>query len=359
MIVSLTAVLTAMLGPAALWDYGRRIESSALAAAITGAVLWTNALGYHDASIAPRARLQELANIDKRFNGQGPTFFNLSDEYATYFLRDLAPAEPALGPPVARSAAVTPPGREPWDPDDLAFSFLEAYKLLIIGNPALASRPPANYQLAYQGRFYDVWKRSSTPTVLTHIPLGGPLYPAATPKCNVVRSAAAQARRQHARLAYVLRPPIPALVPTQAAHPPNWGEVGGDPFSLIPRDQPGVMAQQVTVPTAGRYQMLAAGDISQKLDFDVDGHLVGSLSYDLGAPGQITSVGSVTVSAGKHEVAVVRPPNNLTPGDGGTTRTIGPVLLLRGSAVPPVTEVGPSASPSLCGKPLDWLEIVR
>jgi hypothetical protein len=359
MIVSLTAVCVAMLGPAALWDYGRRIEASALAAAIAGAVLWTNVLGYHDASVAPRARMQELASIDSRFNGDGPTFFNLSDEYSTYFLRDLAPSEPALGPPAARNPAVAPPGREPWDPDDLAFSSLEAYKLLVIGNSALASRPPANYQLAAHGRFYDVWKRSSAPTVLAHIPLGGPLYPASTPKCKVVLAAAARASSEHAQLAYVLRPPIPALVPTQAAHPPNWGEIGGDPFSLIPRDQPGVMAQEVTVPADGRYQMLAAGDISQKLYFEVDGHRVGALSYDLGPPGQITSVGWVTLRAGRHEVAVVRPGNNLTPGDGGTTRSIGPVLLLRGSAVPPVSEVPPSAGRSLCGKALDWIEIVR
>ncbi|MHB1836911.1 MAG: hypothetical protein ACYCXW_18335, partial [Solirubrobacteraceae bacterium] len=359
MIASLTAVASAMLGAAALLDYGHRIEAWALATVIAGGVLWSTALGYHDASVAPRARLQELASIDQRFKGQGPAFYNLSDEYADYFLRNLAPTDVALGAPAARTPAATPPGRQPWDPDALSLSTIESYRLLVIGNPALASRPPANFRLAYQGRYYDVWQRTSTPTVLEHVPLGGPLYPGARPSCALVRRTAARARAEHARLAYVVRPPVPALIPTQAAHPPNWGEIGGDPFSLITRQQAGVLVQRVSVPVSGNYEMLAAGAISQKLTFIVDGHRVGALSYDLGPPGQITPVGSIHLTAGRHWVAVVRPGVNLLPGDGGTERTIGPVLLLHGPAVPPVFETAPSNYRSLCGRYLDWLEVVR
>ena len=156
-----------------------------------------------------------------------------------------------------------------------------------------------------------------------------------------------------------MRKPPTAMIPTQAIHPPDWGEVGGDPYSLIPRQQPGVLFAPVNVPVTGTYRVLAAGDISRKLTFLVDGHTVGSLAYDLGPPGQITPVGSVHLTAGRHEVAVVRPPGNLTPGDSGTTRTIGPVLLLDGPAVPPVSEVSPARYRSLCGRYLDWIEIVR
>ncbi|MGH2871736.1 MAG: hypothetical protein ACRDL5_04670, partial [Solirubrobacteraceae bacterium] len=156
MIGSLTAVASAMLGPAALLDSGHRVEAWALAAVLCGGVLWTTALGYHDASVAPRARLQELATIDHRFKGDGPAFYDLSDEYAAYFLRDLAPTDVALGQPAARSAAATPAPRQPWDPDDLSLPVIESFRLIVIGNAALASRPPANYHLAYQGRYYDV-----------------------------------------------------------------------------------------------------------------------------------------------------------------------------------------------------------
>ncbi|MGH2915995.1 MAG: hypothetical protein ACRDMX_13505, partial [Solirubrobacteraceae bacterium] len=233
------------------------------------------------------------------------------------------------------------------------------FRLLVIGNAALASRPPANYRLAYQGRYYDVWRREASPDVLEHIPLGGPLYPGSVPRCSAVRRAARRARAEGGRLAYVVRPPIPALLPAQATHPPNWGELAGDPYALITRQQPGVVAAPVSVPVTGRYEVLAGGDISRPLHFQIDGVDVGTLSYDLGPPGQITRVGEVTLSAGRHEVAVVRPGDDLAPGDAGTNRTIGPVLLLRGPAVPPVSQVAPSDWRSLCGRPLDWIEIVR
>ncbi len=359
MIFSLTSILVAMLGPASLHDSGRRVEAWALAGVIAAGVLWTNALGYHDASVAPRDRLQELSTIDARFAGQGPAFYNLSDEYATYFLRDLAPSDPAIGPPAARTPAVTPQGRNPWDPDDLSLATIESFRLLVIGDQPLASRPPANFRLVYQGRYYDVWQRDSTPQVLAHLPLGGPLLPASVPRCTEVRSFAAQATRDHARLAYDLRPPPPVLIPTAASHPPDWGEVGGDPYSLIPRDQPGSLVGRVEVPVAGRYDVEVAGDISQKLTFRVDGRTIGAVSYELGPPGQIGPVGQVTLTAGPHTVEVIRPGNDLTPGDGGTSRTLGPIVFLRGDVTGTVGQIAPAQARRLCGKPLDWIEIVR
>jgi hypothetical protein len=359
MIFSLTAVTTALLGSAALADAGRRVEAWGLAAVIAAGVLWTMALGYHDASVAPRARLAELSAIGQRFSGQGPAFYNLSDEYAAYFIRTLAPVDPALSVPAPRPGATAPLGRQPWDPDILPLAYLESFRLVVIGNSALASRPPANYRLAYQGRYYDVWQRVGAPTVVDHVAFGGALYPAAVPRCSVVRATAARAARLHDRLAYVVRPPVPALVPTQAVRPPDWGLDAADPFSLIPRDQPGVMAARVRVPSPGRYRLLVSGAIGQQLDVRVDGRPVGSIADELGPPGQITPVATVPLTAGPHLISVVRPGNDLTPGDGGTSRTIGPVLLLGGPAVPPVSEIAPDAARSLCGKPLDWLEIVR
>jgi hypothetical protein len=359
MIFSLAAVVTAMLGPLALHDLGRRVAAWALAAVIAAGVLWTNALGYHDASVAPRARLQELSSIDARFSGQGPAFYNLSDEYATYFLRDLAPTDPALGSVPARSPAVSPPGRQPWDPDALDFRFLQTFPMLVIGNAALASRPPSDYHLVYQGRFYDVWKRVESPRILAHIPLGNVRYPAAVPRCRVVRAVAAQARRAGAQIAYVARRQVAMLVPTSAVRPQDWGGVGGDPLSIIPRGEPGVLTGNISVPTTGRYLVAVDGSLSQKMDFVVDGRYVGSVSYELGPPGQITRVGSVTLNAGTHRVAVVRPGNNLTPGDGGIGRMLGPVVFLHGDTIGSVSTIAPSQAQRLCGHSLDWIEIVR
>ena len=42
------------------------------ALAVAGAVLYANALTYHDISLAPAARYQQLATIGKRFAGTAP-----------------------------------------------------------------------------------------------------------------------------------------------------------------------------------------------------------------------------------------------------------------------------------------------
>ncbi len=357
MVFSLTAVATAMLGPAAFYDSGRRIEAWGIAAAIAAGVLWTNALGYHDASVAPRARLQELASIGQRFSGEGPSFYNLADEFAAYFLRQTAPTDTSLSPAAPRPGIAAPPGRAPWDLDDLPLTTVESFRLLVLGNAALTSRPPANYRLAYQGRYYDVWERTRSPTVLSHLPLGGTLYPASIPRCSLVRSTAAQAAREHARLAYVVRPPSPAMVPTKAARPATW--VAVDPFTVTLDGGAGMASAHVQTPQAGEYQVSVEGDISQRLRVLVDGRQVGTVAYQLGPPGQITPVGTISLAAGVHTVAVARPGANLSPGDGGLGRSLGPVLLVRGPTVPAVSEIAPAQARSLCGQSLDWIEIVR
>ena len=60
-----------MLGGVALIDVGRRIEGGVVAGVIVAGVLWTNFLAYHDSSVVPRARFQELAAIGPRL-GQRP-----------------------------------------------------------------------------------------------------------------------------------------------------------------------------------------------------------------------------------------------------------------------------------------------
>jgi hypothetical protein len=360
MIFSLTAALMAMLGGAALYEGGRRIEGWALAAVIGGGVLWTNALAYHDASVAPRARFAELASIGSRFAGRGPAFYNLSDEFAIHFLRNEAPADPAITLPVLRPGLGTPTlsGRMPWDPDDLAFGYLQSFRLLVFARSPTVSRPPADYRLAYQGQYYDVWQRTSTPQVLEHIPLGSGLYPVSVPPCQLVMATAARAASFNARLAYVARPRPPTLIPTQATHPPDWAPAGDAPVLIIGQHS-GTVAGSVRVAAPGRYEVWLEGSFSQSLDVSVDGRRVGSVANDLGPPGQYVRVGEVTLGSGNARVVVAHRSNDLAPGDAGTGRLVGPVMLVREGQPTTVAEIEPQRARSLCGRLLDWIEIVR
>ena len=361
MIFSLTAVLAAMLGAAALNDGPRRFEGWALAAVIAGGVLWTNVLAFENVSVAPRDRFDELAEIGARFNGQGPALYNLSDEFALHFLRTEAPSDPADGPLQPRPGL--PPrtaaqARLAWDPNDLDFGYLQSFRLLVLGRSPVSSRPPADFKLVFQGHYYTVWKRVSSPTVIAHVPVSSGLD-ANTARCATVRAVAAQAARQRALIAFVQRDTTPTLLPTQAVRPPDWGLVAGDADDLIPRQQTGVLTGLLKVTQPGQYQVWLGGSFSQHFAVWVGKQLVGSTPLDLGPPGQYVRIGQVRLTPGTRPVLIVRPANSSAPGESASTQLLGPLVLTRIDAPPPVEDISPDKAASLCGRALEWLEIVR
>jgi hypothetical protein len=195
--------------------------------------------------------------------------------------------------------------------------------------------------------------------VLDHVPLGDGLYPDAVPSCRLVRQTATLATHDHARLAYVVRDPVPAFVPTKAEYPPNWGVVTGDPYELIPRAQPGAVAGTLNVPASGTYQLWLEASVSQRFSVLIDGRPAGSVAWQLGPQGQFLQVGRVTLAAGQHRVQIVRPEVNGSPGQDTTGMYLGPLMLVHGDDPGPVSQIDPSRARSLCGRSLDWLEVVR
>jgi hypothetical protein len=364
-IASPAIVLTALLGAVALRSAGRRIEASLLAAVITGGVLWTNALAYHNANLAPRDRFAELSRIDNRFAGQGPSFYNQSDEFAVHFLRKTQPWNPPLVTPVRRPDL--PPRnsgsdslRFPYDTDELDPSYLQRFPLLVLGRSPLASRPPADYRLVYRGRYYEVWRRAAAePRVIAHLPLGSSTSAAAVPSCATLRRLAARAVRDKARLAYVERVELPMFVPTAGRRPADWGLVEGEPLSVIPRFTSGSVAGPIEVPVPADYMVWIQGTFDRGLPVYVNGRRLGTAGpWQLGPPGQFISVGRLRLGPGRADIRIYRPGDNLSPGDGGTNRYLGPLVLQPPSDVRGVRYLEPRRVSQLCGKRLDWVEIV-
>jgi hypothetical protein len=56
---------------------------------------------------------------------------------------------------------------------------------------------------------------------------------------------------------------------------------------------------------------------------------------------------------------VVRPPNDRAAGYDATFMSLGPLMLVQQADPPPVSEIAPAQAASLCGRWLDWIEIVR
>ena len=361
MIASMAVILAAVLGAASLHSAGRRIEAWLLVAVIGFGVLWSNALQYGSSAVTPRGRMSELAAIGHRYSGQGRSLYNQSDEFAIHFIRELEPDDPATGPVVPAPGVVRtgPQARLPWDPDDVAMSYLQSFHLLVLGRSPRISRPPSNFTRIYQGRYYDVWRQTRAPTVIEHIPLGNGLQPVAVPSCKLVEKTAAQARRDHARLAYVLRSPVPAVVPTQVQHPPDWGAVQDDPFELIPRGQMGSVIGSLDVPRSGVYQVWLDAAVSRRYDVWVGGQHIGDVQNQLGPQGQFVQVGQVSLAPGLQPVKIVPATGSLRPGQDAGYQFVGPLMLVQSPISPPVSEIDPSRARSLCGRSLDWLEIVR
>jgi hypothetical protein len=369
MIFSTTVALTSMLGAAAVHRAGYRLIAWTLAAALAAGVMWTNALGYHDSSVGPQGRFRELAAIGARFRGQGPAFYDLWDKYPVYFLRNESVAIPytfAGAAPLRPGALPRQPGQldAPWDPNDLAQSYLQRFRLLILSRSPLLSRPPADYRLVYRGRYNDVWQREPTPHVLTHVPFSnGSSDPVSLPRCPSILAIGALARREQARLAYVSRLSPPMLVPTQAVHPRDWSPhtANGEraPAFLFMGQASGTLTGMVHVSAPGRYRVWLQGSLSRRVIVSVDGRLVGSVAYQLGSGGQFTEVGSVRLAAGDQPVQIRRPPSNLGPGNVASGELLGPLVLVPLGSTSPVRELSAGRARMLCGQRLEWLEVVR
>jgi len=74
--------------------------------------------------------------------------------------------------------------------------------------------------------------------------------------------------------------------------------------------------------------------------------------------GTVIDVGAVQVAAGKHSISLLRHGGDLRPGDAGSTVIDGVILQAGGGAeAESVQSVAAGAWRSLCGQPLDWIEL--
>ncbi len=331
------ALAVALAGCAALFGRGRAVEAGVVVLAITGGVIWSNALQYHDVWLAPRGQLHELETIGRDFVGQGPALMTNYEPYgARHFLRRL---DPEGASELRRRFVYLTNGKlldkgGSADIDRIRLDGLLVYRTLVLRRGPAASRPPSVYRLVRSGRYYEVWQRPQPPkqTILEHLPLGNASQAAAVPPCAAVLRLGALG----GTLTTATRPEAISL-----GEPPARGEVG----------------LTVSVPTAGDYTAWVGGDWFGLASISVDGRRVGSMREELDWPGLYTDLGTIPLSAGEHLVRISYETGGWHPGSGGTPYSFGPVALSRVDAREPVETA--SDPQSLCGRRLDWVEAVR
>jgi hypothetical protein len=385
-------LLAGMTGAAVLFSRDNRFALAAGIIAlggITGGVIWSNYLQYHNVSLAPRARLSELQAIAPLAAREPPTFINEYEIYADRaFLHAAEPIEPAEyrpeNLPTIDNALLTDSA---WaDIDAFSLATLSPYRSLVVRVGPTSSRPPSIYGRApvWSGRYYQLWQQPPHPTlqVLDHIPLGDvtsdpycgnaespapdepecPIQPAAVPVCTQVRSLATTAARDHGDVLAFERTNPYVVRATQTVYSPSQWYISGS--TLSPAAAGASATATITLAHAVRdYRVWLGGSFQRGFDVSVDGHPIGSVSDALDPPGAYEQVGPpLDLPAGKHTITVTFPGEGLGPGSADTEAYYTELFAI--ALAPPsgqgsyVQATPARAAATLCGKTLDWLEIV-
>jgi hypothetical protein len=362
------SLLLAFAGVGALMRVSRRTIVGAIPAlAIAAAVLVGNAMLYHDATLAPYARLRNLQYIGERFAGQGPTLTPDFEEYSEYYLRDSEQTSMVNGPILVLRPGLDrtrePGGLFQYDLNEFVPQWVEAFRTIVMRRNPLASRPPSNYRRVYASRYYEVWQRDApASTVLAHLPVAGAALP---PQRDVCRHAIALARRAGAGARIAYAPSLSGYVQiddSNAAVTGAFAPVGGEIFAT----GAGQLERRQPIPAAGLYDFYLAGSFGRPVTVSVNGQKVGVAAYKVSYPGQYLLLGSHRLAHAVYDIKVTRGSSTLHPGSGNGIdpflRSIGPLIIAPASTSPPEVRYADIASFSrVCRAPdpLRWVEVVR
>lgn len=332
----------------------RTVEGLCAVLLVTGGVLWSDALQYREAWLAPYDQLHELEIIGKLPELRAPALYTDTTVYgARHFLRHLdAEGASDLRRNVIplRNGAGLDKGQFA-DIDAFALNSVEAYRTLVVRRSGLASRPPSDYRLVWQGSYYEAWQRGSdTSNVVTHLPLGGADDPAAMPDCAAVADLA----RTGVRIAYVERAPV-VTVPLPVSNlPPGWYPSSAAGWLVMPNA--GSMDIPMQVTTAGDYSVWLSGSFRGSMELLVDGVSVLQAQHWLNLAGTQLPGDRVTLAAGSHTVTLRYSVSPYLPGAAGSAFALGPIAFAPSTADLPVSMVPADQAATLCGRSLDWVE---
>jgi hypothetical protein len=141
---------------------------------------------------------------------------------------------------------------------------------------------------------------------------------------------------------------------SRVEHSPGWIGAPDLAETVFPMT-PGRATGKLFVP-GGRYRVWLYGTSGRPIIASIDGRRVGSFTQ-VNTPKQWNDVGTVSVTRGRHDLSMVRPGGSLAPGNAYSGR-LGP-LVLQPLARETLEQVRPADARSLCGRDLDWVEIVE
>jgi hypothetical protein len=359
MLTSPVLVILAWAGVAALrsapsWS-APPLGAALLASMIVAGILVSDALLYHNSYLAPTARYQELASVNARFAGRGPTLFTDYDEYSLYVLHDMdigAPNFQNPPPTLMATAAYLHPVRLDRAPPQA----LLGYPLIVTRRDPTASRPASAYSLLWQGSYYQVWGRQPrAPAAIAHVALAG------SPATQCARIARlAQPAGQRARLVAAVAPEVVRVPLAEAPHPETWDQ---DPLGGLVMSTSGRVSAPFRVPTTGVWNLWVQGHIMSPVDLGLDGSPLESISGQLSGDSLVPSTVPplpVHLTAGVHRLSAARGEVVLGPGHGPSSVVVDAVFLTPAQLETKQTlaSVPTAGWRSLCGRRYYWVELL-
>ncbi|HEX4188669.1 MAG TPA: hypothetical protein VHY83_12285 [Solirubrobacteraceae bacterium] len=359
MLTSPLVVLLCWAGIAALTRLPRRrtamLAAGAAAALLLGGALASDAIQYRASNLAPTARYRELASLNDRFAGRGPTVFTDFDEYALYELRSLDVGGPDFAyPPPALAAAAGGYGA-PVDLGRVRPGSLAAYPLIVTRRDPSRARPPSAYRLLWSGSYYEVWGRThAAPPAAVHLALSGTPRAQCTRIGRLARGVAGRsARLIGAEATQLVRVPL-----LSASHPAGWGRQRQG-FAM---KRPGRLAATFELPFGGRWNLWVQGQIMPSVKVRLDGRLLASVGGQLSGNSLVPDTApplAVVLSSGSHRLTVTRGGASLAPGEEGSA-VLAAIFLTPASYDPQraLRAVAVSRWPALCGRAYSWVELL-
>ena len=330
-----------------------------LAIALALGMAYSDALVYAGAWVTPKDRFEELMQIDDRYAGEGPMLVNEREEYAKYLLRHVPPWESWGAYYVTRGlkAGFVPPAipHRP-DFDDYAYEHVERFPLLLERKRPGGSRPPSNFEPAYETRSYRVWRRVA-PAPRRHLALGGGGRPSGTARL----SCASPRFRSLVREARASGTPLTVAHGEEVtlAGAKDW-RVGGQ-VRLGPvedwsfrRGGTGVILTRLE---PGRYDVWLEGSFSPGVRLLLGKQKIGEALNDLGVHDQFLRLGTIDVKRDDPRLDYLGLRRNWWLSGSRQLDLVGPVAFVKQPSTRRVEQVDPADARRLCGKPLDWVEL--
>lgn len=361
--VVITPVVGVAIASALIWLIRANVVARAvgvlLAAGFAISLLGAWAQVYAFAYITPQQRFEELALIDQRISGHGPTLFNDFEEYGESMLRAGLTSQPfamaggiVSAPPGGRGSGTQPSNIAGYTPDVLAH-----FNVIVDRAKPQGSRPGPGFEEWFATKYYVVWRRSG-PGPEAFVALSGPTETGTDTlscKSEAVRNLFALAENNNTPVDVALPARGTVVVPAEKiSRTGEWAQQVPDPEGFVNRKLGDSGSFEVSLQPRTKYRMWVQGSFGPGFSVSVNDKTVGNASREQSLRSAWIPLGSFT--AAENNTVQLKPRRWLLLRPGSLdSDSIREFAFTVDGARPTVERRSVESARKLCGRQVIWL----